>query len=219
MCTLLSNKQIHDKKIAEKWKAEILGNKNKDVTEAMADWCIEELKHKATLFHKSPNGSIRVYNGDVVKSDTAVPESVRLALIEAVKPLEDVPDRLKDWHPGSDEKVLDLVHPSLFPLVYGRSKILEAGQTTTLEDCISRCGEGVVIPQPKESETQIAEDDGYDNESKVKNPYSQNFQWLPCQVDIKEENAKFVARFAFFFGRHELMLKSELRRILTTSIP
>ncbi|TFY53754.1 hypothetical protein EVJ58_g9272 [Rhodofomes roseus] len=36
-------------------------------------------------------------------------------------PLESVPDSEKDWHPGSDGKVLDLVHPSLYPVIYGRT--------------------------------------------------------------------------------------------------
>ena len=36
-----------------------------------------------------------------------------------MSPLESVPDSEKDWHPGSDGKVLDLVHPSLFPVIYG----------------------------------------------------------------------------------------------------
>lgn len=31
--------------------------------------------------------------------------------------LEDVPDAERDWHPGSDGQVLDLVHPSLFCLL------------------------------------------------------------------------------------------------------
>ncbi len=35
--------------------------------------------------------------------------------------LEEVPDAEKDWHPGSDGQVLDLVHPSLFCLVNGVS--------------------------------------------------------------------------------------------------
>jgi hypothetical protein len=31
----------------------------------------------------------------------------------------------KDWHPGSDGLVLDLVHPSLYCLVYGRTQALD----------------------------------------------------------------------------------------------
>ena len=39
----------------------------------------------------------------------------------AVAPLENVPDSEKDWHPNSGGLVLDLVHPSLYPIVYGRT--------------------------------------------------------------------------------------------------
>ncbi|KAG9016328.1 hypothetical protein FRB90_003259, partial [Tulasnella sp. 427] len=35
--------------------------------------------------------------------------------------LENVPDEEKDWHPGSNEQVLDLVHPSLYPIVFERT--------------------------------------------------------------------------------------------------
>ena len=36
-------------------------------------------------------------------------------------PLEAVPDSERDWHPGSDGFVLNLVHPALHPIVYGRT--------------------------------------------------------------------------------------------------
>ena len=36
-------------------------------------------------------------------------------------PLEAVPDSERDWHPGSDGLVLNLVHPALYPIVYGRT--------------------------------------------------------------------------------------------------
>ena len=39
----------------------------------------------------------------------------------AVIPLEAVPDSERDWHPGSDGFVLNLVHPALYPIVYGRT--------------------------------------------------------------------------------------------------
>ena len=32
-----------------------------------------------------------------------------------------MPEDQKDWHPGSNKQVLDLVHPSLYPLVYGKT--------------------------------------------------------------------------------------------------
>ena len=60
----------------------------------------------------------------VIKSDIAISSELKDALRIGAALLEDVPERLRDWHPGSDGKVLDLVHPSLFPLVYGRSRVL-----------------------------------------------------------------------------------------------
>ena len=36
-------------------------------------------------------------------------------------PLEAVPDSERDWHPGSDGLVLNLVHPALYPIVFGRT--------------------------------------------------------------------------------------------------
>ena len=152
----------------------------------MADYCIDELRHMASICSPG-NHPIFVYNGDVVKSDTAVSPEIKDALQEEVKRFEDeIPEKLKDWHPGSDEKVLDLVHPSLFPLVYGKTRILYEGETTTLANCIERCGEGETVDIP--SDEEIFEDS---NESDI-SIFSQFFQWLPCEVDISGEHAKYV---------------------------
>jgi hypothetical protein len=48
---------------------------------------------------------------------TGVSDRLRAAVIE----LERVPDDMKDWHPGSNSQVLDLFHPSLYCIVYGRT--------------------------------------------------------------------------------------------------
>ena len=42
-------------------------------------------------------------------------------MLAAAIPLEAVPDSERDWHPGSNGLVLNLVHPSLYPIVYGRT--------------------------------------------------------------------------------------------------
>lgn len=47
-----------------------------------------------------------------------IPPELRDRLILGVSKLEDVPEDTKDWHPGSNV-VLDLVHPSLYPIRYG----------------------------------------------------------------------------------------------------
>lgn len=159
-----------------------MSNEMSDVTQKMADWVIEELRHRAKFF--SQTGSVVVYEGDVVKSDTAVPQSTQLSLQSAVRELEDIPEVYKDWHPRSDDKVLDLVHPSLFPLIYGRSRILPS-ETVGLDNCIERCGKGVVLSVRPDHELG-AERLGSYYRSGPK-PYSQRFQWLPCDLSIASD--------------------------------
>jgi Protein of unknown function (DUF4246) len=114
----------------------------RDVTQEMADWVIAELRFKAESFKTV--GAISVYDGDVVKSDSAVPIDLKEALKAAVKELEDVPQSCKDYHPGSDGRVLDLVHPSLFPLIYGRTRVV-SDSLIGLDECIESCGKGDVV--------------------------------------------------------------------------
>ena len=45
-------------------------------------------------------------------------------------PLETVPDSERDWHPGSDDLVHNLAHPSLYPIVYGRTMGKAPGSDT-----------------------------------------------------------------------------------------
>ena len=176
-----------------------MGSDDHDFTNSMADWCIEELRYKATLVPEPPASPppLVVYNGDVVKSDTAVSVELKTALQDAVKVFQNkVPERLKDWHPGSEEKVWDLVHPSLFPLIYGRTRVLANGETTTLEDCIERCGQGEIAKVPPEKET-VEKKNGNSSytspdNSDLKTPFSAKFQWLPCEVEISSEEAKYV---------------------------
>lgn len=110
-----------------------------------------------------------------------MPESLKKQLQAAASHLEALQGHEKDFHPGSDGKVLDLVHPSLFPLVYGRSRILR-DRLIGLDNCIGSCGKGEVLPVPPESEA----------ESRISatlrttgaRPYSRQFQWLPAEVEF-----------------------------------
>jgi len=159
----------------------------------MADWCINELRYKASLFSTSPRKPppIRVYNGDVIKSDYVVFLELKFELQKAISKLEaNIPDRLRDWHPGSDEKVWDLVHPSLYPLVYGQTKVLRNWEMTMLDDCIKRSGEGVPADIPPTDQTFEHAPIGHWSFLRSDPPYSAKFQWLPCEVDIFEKKCR-----------------------------
>ena len=204
-------KKIFNVEITAKWKAEALATPNTDMSEKMVDWvssdypilihsitrvyrssfstltvyfwyndkqCIAELKHKAELLRETQ--CVEVLSG-VFKSDTIVPEALKTHLKAAISPLENIPDREKDWHPGSEEMVLDLVHPSLYPLVYGQTRILFDG-IVGLDDCMKRCGDGRVLSVP--AEEQLEQGDPYWERN---NAWSQKYQWLPSEFEIPPE--------------------------------
>jgi hypothetical protein len=179
----------------------------------MIDWVIEELRYKATVFEET--GVVNVFNGDVIKSDIAIPSSVKETLQRAVRNLENVPDIYKDYHPGSDGKVLDLVHPSLYPLIYGRSRVL-SGRLIGLEDCIENCGNGDVIQiRPEEEAELVAHDNWNTNWNSNWSLYSRNFQWLPCEVDIAGEDgsAKYVKFHGNSFHANNVRITSYINNL------
>lgn len=104
---------------------------------------MQELREKADYFEKT--GVITVLDAELylAKSDTIVSEDLVAGLKTAVALLEDVPETKKDWHPGSDGKVLDLLHPSLFPLRYGLTRVLPEGKVP-LDGCLNYIGKGEV---------------------------------------------------------------------------
>lgn len=153
----------------------------------------------------------------VLKSDMAVPSDLKEALRKAVAPLENVPESQKDWHPGSDGTVLDLVHPSLFPLVYGRSRILP-DSTMTLDDCLASIGKGVVVPFPVEQvdePVQSRHDTGI-----FGSLWSQRFQWLPCNVSFPDgENAQIDSYINNLHPRDHKDLYHVIEKIITKVVP
>ena len=52
--------------------------------------------------------------------------SLRDALKAAVAPIENVPEVRRNWHSTSHDTVLDLVHPSLVPVIYGQTVLQDS---------------------------------------------------------------------------------------------
>ncbi|KAF5715715.1 WD40 repeat 2 [Fusarium mundagurra] len=84
------------------------------------------------------------YTAAIIKSDHLISDNVWRTLKQGVKVLEDVPAAVKDWHPGSDEKVLNLVHPYIYPLAYSRSRVLH-DRRIRLAEALGNCGQGLNI--------------------------------------------------------------------------
>lgn len=179
--------KVNDEAITSKWRKEALAMPLKQgFSEAMFDYTLAELQEKARLF-KTNGRVVSVYDGAaaVFKTDVALDEAITARLRAEVAKLEANED--KDWHPGSNEQVLDLVHPSLWPLVYGKTRVLK-DREISLEDALSSWGSGEVLPKteaPKKEKNRYSPDPN--------RLLSRNFQWLPAEVDVKDGKAKFAS--------------------------
>ncbi|KAH8668974.1 hypothetical protein BX600DRAFT_266074 [Xylariales sp. PMI_506] len=189
----------------------------------MFDYCMKELQDKAIRFRETGMVSVCDTEATVVKSDSAVPATLRDSLQAAVKPLEDVPDSMKDWHPDSDDMVLDLVHPSLFPLVYGRTKVLPTG-VVPLSDCIAYTGKGERIEgfEPTQENTHISKRnaDTWESSDRRMMPAWDEFHWLPSDVSFNE-NGK-VSIDSYINNLHPVRhhdLYQVLERMVECAIP
>ncbi|MEU2391348.1 DUF4246 domain-containing protein [Streptomyces sp. NPDC007369] len=105
--------KMNDAGIVARWTQEAVAQ---GLTEAQVRYVLAELGHYAAL--RDGRTGIEVSSVDGVwQSDTLIDDELASRLREAVRALEEVPEAERDWHPGSDGQVLDLVHPSLFCLV------------------------------------------------------------------------------------------------------
>lgn len=144
-------------------------------------------------------------NAAVYISDGLVSLDTKMALRSGVMPLESVPDNLKDWHPGSDDKVLDLVHPSLYPLMYGRSKYLPLG-TVPLQQCSAYAGQGNTVPTPTLSAKEFE--------------YSAKHQWLPCEVLLGDSGeAKITSYINNLHPDGNEALYAAIEKVISKAIP
>ncbi|KAJ2970928.1 hypothetical protein NUW54_g12620 [Trametes sanguinea] len=92
------------------------------ITDAQLNYIFEELKYEASRYEER-TGIFSTSIPKAYESRSLIPTELKAALISGVSALETVPDEKKDWHPGSHQQVLDLVHPSLYCLRIGRSYI------------------------------------------------------------------------------------------------
>ncbi|KAG9041155.1 hypothetical protein FS837_012674, partial [Tulasnella sp. UAMH 9824] len=115
--------KIKDPTVRSKWKAEALEHeiRGDKLKEAEIEWVLDELEDYAKMREEAtgiqPSCHIRVW-----ESDELVSQELRSKLKLAAAVLENVSDEDKDWHPRSNDQVLDLVHPSLFCAVYDRTQ-------------------------------------------------------------------------------------------------
>jgi Protein of unknown function (DUF4246) len=132
----------------------------------------------------------------VVKSDKIVSSELHESLCRAFKTLKRDQVSAPDWHPNSNDMVQDLVHPSMYPLVYGRSRGLKE-EVVGVGDAIEKwAGKGSIIPKDDWHSDPQRDRFRYGVGSGEVPPqyWSDTYQWLPANVAFQDEGAvKFTS--------------------------
>lgn len=120
------------------------------------------------------------------ESDNLIQPELKAKLDNEIAKLRDVPEEDTDWHPGSDQQVLDLVHPSMYCVRYGSS--------------VSRTGEVAQPPEPRTSTWERTEEEdetlvavptldsrrSHSGATEVGDP-SSSTAWLPTDFEIASD--------------------------------
>jgi len=183
---------------------------------------IEELRVKAKHFEET--GIIPTLDAcaSVAKSDTLVSSELHESLRSAFKRLKDDQAANPDWHPNTNEMVQDLVHPSMYPLVYGRSRVLK-DEVVGVEDAVEKwAGKGDVIDKdtwehdPQRNRLNY----GVGSGAVPPNFWSATYQWLPSNVAFQEDG---TVRFTSYINNLHPVKYAEVYRtiekLITVALP
>jgi hypothetical protein len=135
-----------------------------------------------------------------------------------VKPLEDVPDHLKDWHPGSDGKVLDLVHPSLFPVIFGKTQAL--AEILPGNKCAIWQAEGQLTKEgPDEEGARYRRPPTFSGGAEFPRGWG-SYQWLPSNIQLGDNGkAKITSYINNLHPGEHFELYGVLEKVIDAAIP
>ncbi|KAM6511417.1 hypothetical protein FALCPG4_016422 [Fusarium falciforme] len=213
--------KVREPETVLQWKRQVLElpwaeyRPHADFTGTMADACLIELAKKAKLFEETGMVPVMDYAAYVIKSDTLITQTLQDELKAAVEPLENLQRSQNDWQPDTDGKVLNVVDPSIWSLVYGTSKILP-DQHVPLDGCIDYCGMGEVIPQPPKPILGRRTAMLFPLRMKA---FGTRSQWLPCNIDMTGEKPRIDSYINNLHPVRDAPLYSIIERLIEKSLP
>lgn len=198
-----------DPTISAKWKQEVKDffiDKTKLIDEVI-EYVFLELEWYEKTERDFPGFKDRAYSigidDKIVLTDGAIDPQIKSNFKEDVKELVESFGSNLDYHPKSDNKVIDLVHPSLFPLQYGVTPVYTSDKQNQVE-----------IVEYKEEIQKFKKAIEYYG-------YSEKFQWLPSLLSFNKElnNFEFVSYINNLHPAKHAKLYSSIQAIFNSVLP
>ena len=164
--------KLNEPKIREKWRNEIREQLSSQITttDDLVDIIFGDLRWIMKMEETILPFKISI-DEKIITADNLIPISVSSLFISQVDDLKQSFDEL-DYHPNSSNQVIDLVHPSLYPLQYGGTPVFcEDG---SLEIC--KFDNDIIVAKESVSDWGISKD----------------YQWLPSLFKYDFNKKKFT---------------------------
>ncbi|OBT87683.1 hypothetical protein VE02_02696 [Pseudogymnoascus sp. 03VT05] len=192
------------------------------ISEAAFDYCIKELREKAAHFQRT--GLIPTLDSagnTIVKSDTIVTPELQKELRAAFDQLRADQASDVDWHPRSDEKVQDLVHPSMYPFIYGKSNFFQEEVVGVSDAIESWAGKGEPSRAARKKNSQDPNQSYGAGGGRIPFEYwSDTYQWLPANLAFQEDGTvKFTSYINNLHPKKYTSIYRTIEKLIDTAIP
>lgn len=185
----------------------------------MLQQVLGELRKKAEYFEKTGLIPTLDVGPSVVKSDTIVPQDLHEEIRRAFDTLREDQSVNPDWHPGTNEQVRNLVHPSMYPLVYNVTKVIQ-DEVVGVDDAIEKwSGKGEIITAAIKEEAPAQGFRRYGNDG-AQNTWSHKFQWLPSNLSFNDDGTvKFTSYINGLHPGKYPQIYRTLEKLVAKAIP
>ncbi|KAM0253647.1 hypothetical protein ACHAQJ_007159 [Trichoderma viride] len=231
-------KKIFNEEIVKEWRKEALEHPNKlywkQATDnkgadavggvrrppgimdtATFDYCVKELRNKANYYVETGLIPTLDASATVVKSDILIPVGLQTELQEAFNRLKADQGPNLNWHPNSNQQVLDLVHPSMYPLVYGRTRVLQDEVVGTTDAIDKWAGKGEFIAKDTSAPSR-----GFDGSLTLASFWSNTYQWLPSNVKfLDDESVRFTSYINNLHPQKYPEIYRTIEKLIETTLP
>ncbi|PTB75248.1 hypothetical protein M440DRAFT_1439803 [Trichoderma longibrachiatum ATCC 18648] len=195
------------------------------VSDEAFEFCIAELRNKAAYYVKT--GLIPTLDSagnTIVKSDTFVSDQLWDELKTSFETLRADQAGNVDWHPGTNDMVQNLVHPSMYPFVFGRSGFIFEEEVDR-ENAFASVGKGSIVPEitrlPDYGSRFLNVAWQPNSIGVVPSEYrSSQYQWLPTNVTFREDGtAKLTSYVNNLYPRKYPAIYEAIEHAIDAAIP
>ncbi|KAJ5898051.1 hypothetical protein N7504_008339 [Penicillium tannophilum] len=212
-----------------------------DLNEPSWQWCVKELRDKASDFKRT--GYVAVFDADSRVIKCQVHDDLLKELRESMSPLFSESRSVSSFALGdsymsdSESSVRDVVDPFMYPLIYGRTRVLTAGGKVDMERPESwRLSQSQIAPVPEIPRSGYSlNDTHYHNEEMhveerekkslsdcryigKRNYWSTAFQCLPCEVALNKQGGVQITSYINGVHPKERRIYKALEGLISAAI-